>query len=182
MSGAGKIAGSAAVSFLTKSGISMILLKAVWAASDSKNCHALELPQFYVALRYIQILQRHLAQTGGFAGIKVSPELIDQFRGKELKLPRFEGIDGPPVPPPSSLAGPSGATGISDSSSSAKPPSSSSALATQDQYAMTSSERARYDTLFPTYSTNNDGYIYGSEAVALFTKSGLDRQTLRQIW
>lgn len=47
---------------------------------------------------------------------------------------------------------------------------------------MTPSERSRYDTLFPTYSTKNDGYVYGSEAVSLFSKSGLDRQALRSIW
>lgn len=54
-------------------------------------------------------------------------------------------------------------------------------LATQDPYTMTPAEQSRYEALFPQYA-KEDNYVYGKEAVELFTKSGLDQPTLRTIW
>lgn len=50
-----------------------------------------------------------------------------------------------------------------------------------DPYGMTPQERARYEALFPQYA-KPDGFVYGQEAVALFTKSGVDQMALRDIW
>mmetsp|Transcript_21043 Transcript_21043/g.24360 ORF Transcript_21043/g.24360 Transcript_21043/m.24360 type:complete len:444 (+) Transcript_21043:109-1440(+) len=58
--------------------------------------------------------------------------------------------------------------------------SANNTLATQDPYIMTPADRSRYDTLFPQYE--KEGYVYGKEAVDLFTKSGLDKGLLRDIW
>jgi hypothetical protein len=62
------------------------------------------------------------------------------------------------------------------------PPSPDSrALVGQDPYAMTPQERARYEALFPEYA-KPDGYMYGPDAVALFSKSGVNQSVLREIW
>jgi hypothetical protein len=42
-------------------------------------------------------------------------------------------------------------------------------------------ERSRYETLFPQYA-KEDGFVYGAEAVALFSKSGLNPGILRELW
>jgi len=55
------------------------------------------------------------------------------------------------------------------------------ALVAQDPYTMTPQERARYEDLFPQYS-KPDGFVYGKEAVDLFSKSGVDQAVLRDIW
>ena len=44
-----------------------------------------------------------------------------------------------------------------------------------------SAGQARYEGLFPQYD-KGDGYVYGQEAVALFSKSGLPQPVLRDIW
>ena len=43
-------------------------------------------------------------------------------------------------------------------------------------------EQSRFDMLFPQYEVQKDGYVYGAEAVALFSKSGADKGDLRKIW
>jgi Cytoskeletal-regulatory complex EF hand len=54
-------------------------------------------------------------------------------------------------------------------------------LAVQDPYSLTPQEQARYEQLFPDYAKDAQ-YMYGPEAVALFSKSGLPQTHLGQIW
>jgi hypothetical protein len=54
------------------------------------------------------------------------------------------------------------------------------ALTTSDPYTMTPAEQSRYASLFPSYA--QEGYIHGAAAVELFSKSGLDRGHLKEIW
>jgi len=61
------------------------------------------------------------------------------------------------------------------------PPVMSTALTPQDPYTLTPQEQQRYEALFPQYQ-KPDGFIYGTEAVALFSKSGLSTENLRDIW
>jgi len=55
-----------------------------------------------------------------------------------------------------------------------------------DPYTLSPQERQRYEGLFPSYAkTEEDGvsqFVYGSEAVPLFMKSGVDPNSLREIW
>lgn len=57
-------------------------------------------------------------------------------------------------------------------------------LAVQDPYMITPSEQVRYEQLFPDYVQQDPSgtYMSGSEAVALFNKSGLSQAILSQIW
>ena len=57
VSDAGRIGGSSAVTFLTKSGLPLPSLKQIWSISDSAGTHSLGRPEFCTALRFIQILQ-----------------------------------------------------------------------------------------------------------------------------
>jgi hypothetical protein len=54
-------------------------------------------------------------------------------------------------------------------------------LATQDPFTFSPTERSRYESLFPEYA-KEDGFVYGSEAVGLFGKSGLPPPQLATIW
>jgi len=60
------------------------------------------------------------------------------------------------------------------------PPSMSTAITTQDPYTISPQEQSRYGDLFPNYA--KDGYIYGKEAVELFTRSGVPQDDLKKIW
>ena len=61
-------------------------------------------------------------------------------------------------------------------------PPQSTALTTQDLYVMFPHERSRYEAIFPQYEVKKDGFVYGGEAVALFSKSGLEKDQLRDVW
>jgi hypothetical protein len=54
-------------------------------------------------------------------------------------------------------------------------------LAVQDPYTMSPSEQSRYEGIFAEYA-KEDGHVYGQEAVALFSKSGLPQPLLAAIW
>ena len=77
----------------------------------------------------------------------------------------------PPVAPASPARGPPSAPGGG----------ASMALTVQDPYTMTPAEQQRYESLFPQYA-KDDGFMYGAEAVSLFSKSGLNQTQLRDIW
>lgn len=45
-----------------------------------------------------------------------------------------------------------------------------------DLYAMSSQERSKYESIFPMYDSDKDGFMTGVEAVDLFSKSRLPRE------
>ena len=132
VTGAGKIGGSSAVSFLTKSGLPLPALKNIWSLSDTSGSHVLNKGQFYIAVRFIQILQTVMAQTGSLQNVRITADLLRDYSTKELRAPRFDGVElttGPavsvaPVPSMATLASTFPTTVISD------------------QYAMTASGEA----------------------------------------
>jgi hypothetical protein len=60
-------------------------------------------------------------------------------------------------------------------------PSSDRALAVQDPYTLSPSDQSRYESVFSQYA-KEDGFVYGKEAVDLFSKSGLPQPLLAAIW
>jgi Cytoskeletal-regulatory complex EF hand len=61
------------------------------------------------------------------------------------------------------------------------PPGPYGALTVQDPFTLTPSDQARYEALFAEQH-KDDGYVYGGEAVAFFSKSGLPSNVLASIW
>ena len=92
----------------------------------------------------------------------------------------------PPLPgsqPSSPQRRPSGQPSVQ--SQHQAPPTPSRALVGLDPYTLTPQEQQRYESLFPNYAkTEQDGsqFVYGSEAVPLFMKSGVNPNHLRDIW
>lgn len=44
-----------------------------------------------------------------------------------------------------------------------------------DPYAMSAQEKSKYESIFPIYDSDRDGFVTGPEAVDLFSKSRLPR-------
>lgn len=72
---------------------------------------------------------------------------------------------------------------ITTSSTIATSPTSGEAntALTHDPYLMLPGEKIRYESLFPQYAQEGE-FVYGAQAVELFTKSGLSKEALRDIW
>lgn len=81
-------------------------------------------------------------------------------------MPRMQGLPSPPA----GMLSKGIAVGSADTSTvhDGFPP--------VDPYAMTPQERLKYQSLFPRYDTDQDGFITGQETHALFSKSGLPRE------
>lgn len=45
-----------------------------------------------------------------------------------------------------------------------------------DPYTMSGQERSKYESIFPMYDSDRDGFVTGVEAVELFSKSRLPRE------
>ena len=159
-------------------------------ADQNPKTNSLDKQKFYVVVRLIQLFQNGQRPKG--TNLTVDNE-------GNLKPAHFDGITGISVMPPGSPN-----SQLSPQSHSSQPPqlhnlqpmttpqfnnnqghsypSSSTALTTQDPYAMVPSEQSRYEALFPNYEKLKDGFVYGAEAVALFSRSGLSKEQLRDIW
>ncbi|CAM9257781.1 unnamed protein product [Ectocarpus sp. 8 AP-2014] len=119
---------------------------------------------FYVAMRLIAMAQASPA-------VPISAERLALERTSSLPLARMQNV---PPPPTGSV---SQGLALSGGALVAHEP-----LVGADPYAMSGQERSKYESIFPTYDSDRDGFVTGTEAVDLFSKSRLPREQLRQIW
>lgn len=187
-SNTGTIDGRSAVTFLSRSKLPVDLLKNIWNMADHPKTNTLDKPKFFTAIRLIQLYQNGKSATG--PGLQADAM---------MRAPFFEGVTGvsaqpfdaaptPASPPQSPRRGSqlSTASGVgyiaspqSPGNNNMPPPVASTSL-TQDPYIMLPGEQVRYESLFPQYA--QEDYVYGAQAVELFTKSGLSKEVLRDVW
>ena len=200
----GNITGAEAVQFFSRSKLPVDALKSIWTLADTNpTTNTLDKSKFAVAVRLIQLQQN--GERGSGPTLQTPP-------GKTLRPVFFEGVASPPPPPqqmgqrpPSAPSSPrgdqrpvAGATGQHpprppmqahqspqqqrpSMAGGQGPPLPSMALATQDPYTLTPADQARYEGVFADY-TKPDGYVYGPQAVELFSKSGVPQPELARIW
>eukprot|EP00604_Paraphysomonas_vestita_P002111 CAMPEP_0174817608 /NCGR_PEP_ID=MMETSP1107-20130205/7_1 /TAXON_ID=36770 /ORGANISM="Paraphysomonas vestita, Strain GFlagA" /LENGTH=572 /DNA_ID=CAMNT_0016028497 /DNA_START=252 /DNA_END=1967 /DNA_ORIENTATION=- len=110
---------------------------------------------FFTALRFIT-----LAQNGDF---NITKENLLKTATIQYPPPRFVG-----VPPPTTTSLP--------------PVSTAGSVASPQAYAISPEEQQKYTTLFGTYDTGRTGFLPQANIMPIFLKSGLDQQTLFNIW
>lgn len=96
-------------------------------------------------------------------GIPISSDRLAAESGVLLPLARMQNV---PPPPPGCVS-----KGISHSGSAAGHANS----VPSDPYAMSAQEKSKYESIFPMYDSDRDGFVTGPEAVDLFSKSRLPR-------
>eukprot|EP00612_Vaucheria_litorea_P001929 CAMPEP_0171456600 /NCGR_PEP_ID=MMETSP0945-20130129/3019_1 /TAXON_ID=109269 /ORGANISM="Vaucheria litorea, Strain CCMP2940" /LENGTH=574 /DNA_ID=CAMNT_0011982051 /DNA_START=368 /DNA_END=2092 /DNA_ORIENTATION=- len=101
-----------------------------------------------------------------FPGIPLTKETLLAESSKTLPLPSFSDIPAPPM----------GLVSLGTNSQSPKQNNQ------EDPYYISSEDQERFESLFPSYDPDRDGFITGNEAVPLFNKSGLSRSVLKEIW
>lgn len=97
----------------------------------------------------------------------ISAERLKAESGVPLPLARMQNV---PPPPTGSVS-----QGVAHSSDAA---GGYDSLPSGDPYAMSAQERSKYESLFPMYDSDRDGFVTGSEAVELFSKSRLPREVI----
>lgn len=136
-------------------------------------CHVRSVPKLHLSVfRICEIIRTHIASVSCFPlvcqaspGVPISVERLVSESGSALPLARMQNV---PPPPPGCISQGTHRSG--------------GALVTQelpaatDPYAMSGQERSKYESLFPVYDSDRDGFVTGAEAVELFSKSRLPRE------
>lgn len=143
----------------------MQVLREIWTVADSGKSNSLGKPEFFVAVRLIQLFQNNVKGEG--TNLQVSA-------GVSLNAPYFEGFAAPVPAVPASAPVPAMVASSN--------PSSNSYALTTDPYAISPSDEAAFKQLFPSYADASTKKVPGNIAVQLFSKSGVDTGLLRNIW
>ena len=201
------LGGAEAVGFFTRSKLPQDVLKNIWTLADQNPTNSsLDKRKFATAVRLIQLTQNGQKAQGanldGPPGVTLRPAFFEGVSGVSLQppqAPQQQQPSGPPPqmqqqqPPPQQMQQPPLSPNRLQQQQMRAPPTPprppmqpqpsamSMALTPQDPYSLPPQEQARYEGLFPQYD-KGDGYVYGQEAVGLFSKSGLPQPVLRDIW
>mmetsp|Transcript_27052 Transcript_27052/g.63303 ORF Transcript_27052/g.63303 Transcript_27052/m.63303 type:complete len:970 (-) Transcript_27052:126-3035(-) len=198
----GIISGAEAVQFFSRSKLPIEVLKNIWTVADQPSTSSLDHKKFAVAVRIIQLTQNGTKGAGPTLaappGIQLKPVFFEGVSGVSAPLPQQQQGPPPPTPqqPQRAMPPPVSPQRTMQQQQQQQqqqappqpqpiPQSPSRALVGMDPYAITPQELSRYEGLFPQYAkTEADGkqFVYGSEAVPLFMKSGVDPNKLRDIW
>jgi len=101
-----------------------------------------------------------------YANLPISASRLEMESARPLPLARLQN-----VPPP-----PAGAISQGLARAGGAPVLAHKPLVGTDPYAMSDQERSKYESFFPMYDSDRDGFVTGGEAVELFSKSRLPRE------
>jgi len=159
------LGGQNAVQFFQLSGIDKGFLKQIWSLSTPLA--TMDIYQFYIALRFITMIQN-----GEFP---ISNDRLIKTMKINLGLPKFHGIDipkpKPQVPQQQQQPSSSSVAGAGVTVAVAPP-----------NYAIIPTEHYQYHTIFMSYDHERIGYIIKDHAITILQQSyGLDVNTLNTI-
>ena len=187
--GSGLVSGSAVKPLFSRAKLNNKILAGIWTLADKGKRKALDMANWAVALRLVALAQ---------SGLPVSELGLKQYT--DVPLPVFEGFQPQHTQPPPGQqlqqqqqqqpGGGMGGAGPSDMASfppASGPPSGTAsppngAVVGGSEWSMSADERAQYVSQFSAADEDQDGYVGGKEAQSFFTRSGLDKKSLRQIW
>lgn len=156
-------------------GTDPFLARQVWSIADSQKRSELSRNDFFVAMRLIAMAQR---------GEPVSLQRFLETAAVPHPLPVLEGVPQPQMQPQmvQAMQAPVGMGPPMSATQHAAPglPGAPTPAPSSGGYAVTDEEKSRYDVIFKQYDADGDGFLLGSEAVALFQMSGLDRNVRAQ--
>lgn len=152
--GGGALTQSDFITFLKKSGLGKQDLSSVWKCCVITGAEVSR-EEFCVAMGAVGVLQAS-------PNSPVTREYVlgVMSGGGALPVPAFEGVPrpSPPAPAASSLGGGG------------------------PSFSISPDDQEKYNRIFASTDTDGDGFVLGGEAVALFTKSGLEKGVLKSIW
>lgn len=157
--GADTVSGAQMVEFMQRATkVSKSQLRTIWQLADHRKEGALERDEFFIALRLLALAQRgaELSMKGlrNFVGIQLIPEILPPKK-----------VEPPPAP-------------VSDPLANIGRPNAASSFSWMAPPELI----ARYDKFFDGLDVERKGVIDGKQGFTFFSKSGLPRPALRQIW
>jgi hypothetical protein len=183
----GDLGGASAVKFFKQSGVDTGFLKQVWTLSTPGA--VMNAAQFSTALRYITMIQ-----SGEFP---ISKERLEATKLTNLGLPKFSGVDIPPMPSLASASAPApgagaggvggvGGVGGAPSMGGRRPSNPSMGMGIPGmEYAINPQDHVKYHSLFLAYDKGGElgaGELGREVVMPVFQQSGLDTHILESIF
>jgi hypothetical protein len=156
------LGGAKAVSFFEKSGLEVNTLRQIWSRCTANP--TMNRKQFNAALRYITMVQ---------TGSAVSRGEFKNLLTKELPLPKFQ-LDSEDQAPGDNSSVSSNNSRPTPTAAGTDPTQAFELLSARDQYV--------YQGFWSAACMNGAELLGGGNAVKFFEKSGLEIQSLKQIW
>ncbi|PHH66837.1 hypothetical protein CDD81_5969 [Ophiocordyceps australis] len=171
------LGGEQARQIFDKSGLPNDTLGRIWALADTEQRGALVLAEFVIAMHLLTSIK-----TGALRGLpSVLPAGL--YEAATQRAPAV----GPRQPQPTMSAIPrqmSGSTQPRTGSPLGRPPMSpqGTGVPAAGDWAISATDKERFDQIYATLDKTNKGYITGNEAVPFFSQSNLSENALAQIW
>ncbi|RDL38456.1 EF-hand protein [Venustampulla echinocandica] len=179
----GQLPGEQAKQIFERAGLSNEVLVRIWTLADTEQRGALQVTEFVIAM--------HLLASFKAGTLRALPTVLPAglYEAAARRPPSRQATGTSSIPAVPAIPRQfSGATGAPRAGS----PLSRSAYAAPQQYAqysgpvgewaITPSDKAKFDAIYSTLDTTNKGYITGEEAVPFFSESKLPEEALAQIW
>ncbi|PHH81500.1 hypothetical protein CDD82_647 [Ophiocordyceps australis] len=171
------LGGEHAREIFDKSGLPNETLGRIWALADTEQRGALVLAEFVIAMHLLTSIK-----TGALRGLpNVLPAGL--YEAATQRAPAV----GSRQPQATMSAIPrqmSGSTQPRTGSPLGRPPMSpqGTGVPAAGEWAISPTDKERFDQIYATLDKTNKGYITGNEAVPFFSQSNLSENALAQIW
>ncbi|KAI0124834.1 UBA/TS-N domain-containing protein [Xylariales sp. AK1849] len=185
LQGGNMLPGDQAKSIFEKSGLPTEVLGRIWQLADTEQRGALVLTEFAIAMHLLTSLK-----TGQLRGLpNVLPAALYEAatrRGSAAAPRQSPTTTGPPLSAiPRQLSGSAHMRQASPLGRSPLNPQAAGGLAPQttgSDWAVSPTEKTRFDQFYNDLDKTNKGFITGEEAVPFLSQSSLSEDALAQIW
>lgn len=172
--------GEQARSIFDKSGLPNEMLGRIWGLADTEQRGALALPEFVIAMHLLTSVK-----TGALRALpNVLPAGLYEAATRSAAAPRQSPSNTGGISAiPRQLSG--SAQQQRTGSPLNRPPivaAQATGAASNNDWAITPADKARFDQIYLDFDKTNKGYITGEEAVPFLSQSNLPEDTLAQIW
>ncbi|KAI1003594.1 hypothetical protein K3495_g4615 [Podosphaera aphanis] len=175
----GVLPGEQAKQIFERAGLPNETLGQIWNLADTEVKGALQVTEFVIAMHLIasfktgQLRVLPSALPFGLYEAASRPLLTRSTTGTSAGLPHIQKqLSGTPQ--------------SSNTTSRPAPPQSPQILShltgSSSEWAISASDKFKFDSIYNTLDKTNQGYITGNEAVPFFSESKLSEEVLAQIW
>jgi epidermal growth factor receptor substrate 15 len=178
----GVLPGEQAKQIFEKAGLPNEVLGRIWNLADTEQRGALVMPEFIIAM--------HLLASFKSGAMRALPSILPAglYEAATRRLPtrQVSGVPGGPMPAAiprqfSAVAG--GRVGSPLGRSAYGAPAQVPQMTGQgSDWAVSSMDKAQFDSIYSTLDKTNKGFITGDEAVPFFSNSKLPEEVLASIW
>ena len=175
----GQLPGEQAKQIFERAGLPNEILGRIWTLADTEQRGALQATEFVIAM--------HLLASFKTGAMRALPNVLPAglYEAAARRAPSRQSSGSLPAVPRQFTGPPTQRTGSPLARSAYAPPQQfpqHSGMSGGNGWAISPSDKAKFDGIYNGLDKTNKGYITGDEAVPFFSESKLPEEALAQIW